>query len=224
VTAFAVAMGFLEAVVVVYLREIYYPDGFSFPLEIIQPRIFKIEIVREVTTLVMLLTVGLLIGKTRNGKFAGFLLTFGIWDIFYYIGLKVFLDWPESLLTWDILFLIPVTWIGPVLAPVICSLTMIYLGIHILLQERTYGKVILGKMNWILLISGAVLIFTSFIQDYTLLMYENGIFSGTISLEDQNFIDVATAFVPEKFNWFLFLAGEFLIVLSIVFLHRKSYR
>ena len=28
---FAVSMGFLEAIVVVYIRELYYPDGFRFP-------------------------------------------------------------------------------------------------------------------------------------------------------------------------------------------------
>ena len=31
-TVFAIAMGFLETTVVVYLREILYPNGFSFPL------------------------------------------------------------------------------------------------------------------------------------------------------------------------------------------------
>ena len=30
---YAVAMGYLEAAVVVYLRAIYYPEGFSFPLK-----------------------------------------------------------------------------------------------------------------------------------------------------------------------------------------------
>lgn len=124
---FAIAMGFLEAIVVVYVRELYYPEGFRFPLKLIPPRIFSIELVRELTTLIMLAGIGLLAGKTKSGKFAWFLVNFGIWDITYYLALKIFLDWPESLHTWDILFLIPVTWIGPVLAPVICSVTMILL-------------------------------------------------------------------------------------------------
>ena len=31
-TLFSIAMGLLEAVVVMYLRELYYPAGFAFPL------------------------------------------------------------------------------------------------------------------------------------------------------------------------------------------------
>ena len=33
VAIFAIAMGFLEAVIVIYLRKIYYPLGFNFPLK-----------------------------------------------------------------------------------------------------------------------------------------------------------------------------------------------
>ena len=32
ISLYAVSMGFLEAAVVVYLRELYYPDGFRFPI------------------------------------------------------------------------------------------------------------------------------------------------------------------------------------------------
>ena len=60
----------------------------------------------------MLATVGSAAGRTAVGKFAFFLFLFGVWDIFYYIWLKVFLHWPASLLTWDVLFLIPVPWVA----------------------------------------------------------------------------------------------------------------
>ncbi len=222
VTIFAMAMGFLEAVVVVYLREIYYPNGFDFPLSLIEPDIYKIELVREITTLVMLISIGLLIGKSRNGKFAGFLFTFGVWDIFYYLGLKLFLNWPESLLTWDILFLIPTTWIGPVLAPLICSLTMIIFGFMVGWFEAKGIAIKFGLLTWLLLIVGAFLIFLSFIEDYFRLHYEYGIFSGKINYFEPGFIETITSYVPETFNWLLFGAGEFLTLISIYIIFSSS--
>ena len=213
---FAIAMGFLEAVVVVYLREIYYPDGFFFPLTIIEPAILGIELVREISTLVMLICIGLLAGKSGNEKFAWFLYTFGMWDIFYYIGLKVFLDWPESFLTWDILFLIPVSWIGPVLAPVICSLTMIVLAVFITKFSYRKLKIQFGRMSWFLLILGAFLIFLSFIQDYTLLLIQEGFFNtGGPLFSEISFNDAIVGFMPDRFNWWLFGFGELLILAGI---------
>jgi hypothetical protein len=216
VMVFAAAMGFLEAIVVVYVRELYYPDGFRFPLEMIPPKIFTIELVRELTTLIMLLGIGMLAGKTKTGKFAWFLFTFGIWDITYYIALKVFLNWPESLLTWDILFLIPVTWIGPVLAPVICSLTMILFGLLIIIPENKNKDIKPSQITWGLTILGSVIIFTSFIYDYTGLMKSEGYFTkGGPSLLDPGFIDAITSYIPEKFKWWIFITGEVLIFAAI---------
>ena len=119
---FSVAMAFLEAIVVVYLRQLYYPQGFDFPLSPLAPKTIAMEWLREIATIIMLVAVGAIAGKNPLQKFASFLYSFAVWDIFYYVGLKLILDWPSSLLTWDILFLFPVRWIGPVLAPVICSL------------------------------------------------------------------------------------------------------
>ncbi len=110
-------MGFLEAIVVVYVRELYYPDGFNFPLKPMPGWLIAVELVRELCTLLMLGGCGLDFRQEYLfQRLAVFLFIFGVWDIFYYIGLKIFLNWPESLFTWDILFLIPITWIGPVLA------------------------------------------------------------------------------------------------------------
>ncbi|MBL7138880.1 MAG: hypothetical protein ISS17_08905, partial [Bacteroidales bacterium] len=128
ITLFAIAMGFLESAVVVYLRAIYYPEGFAFPLKIIEGPVATTEILREAATLIMLITVAILAARRWIIRFAWFIYIFAIWDIFYYIFLWLLLGWPESLLTWDILFLIPTTWVGPVLAPVINSLTMIALA------------------------------------------------------------------------------------------------
>jgi len=72
-------------------------------------------------------------------RLAYFLTIFAVWDIFYYIWLKVLLGWPSSIMEWDILFLIPVTWAGPVLAPIILSITML-IGAMLLLQRESYGQ------------------------------------------------------------------------------------
>ena len=106
---FAIAMGFLEAIVVVYLRALYYPNGFNFPLTMFSQRLIEIEWVREIATVVMIITIAWVAGKNFLQRFSYFLYVFAVWDIFYYVALKVFLDWPASFLTWDLLFLIPVS-------------------------------------------------------------------------------------------------------------------
>ena len=122
---FAVAMGFLEAAVVVYLRELYYPDGFRFPLALLPDRIAWTELGRELTTLIMLLAIAMIAGRNRLDRFFVFGFLFGVWDIVYYVGLWLFLGWPESLFTWDVLFLIPLAWLGPVFYPLLISLLLI---------------------------------------------------------------------------------------------------
>ena len=57
---FSIAMAYLESAVVVYLREIYYPDGFSFPLTPINAYIFITEFWREIATIIMLAGIGVL--------------------------------------------------------------------------------------------------------------------------------------------------------------------
>ena len=139
-------MGLLEAIIVVYIRQIYYPTGFEFPLKIFELKFYYIENLREIATIVMLISIGVLAGKNLLQRFCFFLFSFAVWDIFYYIGLKLILDWPQSLLTWDILFLIPVTWTGPVLAPIISSLVFIVFSVaSVVMQERE----IVRKMNFI---------------------------------------------------------------------------
>jgi len=145
---FAIAMGYLEAAVVVYLRELYYPEGFhikekvGFPfikfgvVEELKPfpqKIILTEIGREAATIVMLITLSIIAGNSIKSYIAYFLLLFGIWDIFYYVFLKIILDWPESLSTTDVFFLIPTPWIGPVWLPVLLSVIIIAVGLIILL-------------------------------------------------------------------------------------------
>src|SRR4051812_35804258 len=120
-TIFSVAMGYLEGAVVIYLRKLYYPEGFSFPLKVMDASTGAVEFLREAATLFMFLSVAALCGKNLKERFAWFCFCFGVWDLVYYAVLKLALNWPLSWFEWDILFLIPVPWVGPVLAPCIVS-------------------------------------------------------------------------------------------------------
>ncbi len=215
-TIFAIAMAFLEAIVVVYLRQIFYPQGFSFPLNPLTPRIISIEWLREIATIVMLVSVGIIAGKNNLQKFAWFLFSFGVWDIFYYVGLKLLLDWPSSFFTWDILFLIPVVWVGPVLAPVINSLTMMLLaGVIVYLQWREHDFRI-NFTEWVLMISGAIAIFITFIWDYSRIIISNGFISDFWRLaENEHLQKIISEYQPDYYNWYLFAFGEMLVILAI---------
>lgn len=158
---YAVAMGLLEAAVVVYLRELYYPGGFRFPLVVLAPAITYVEIAREVCTLVMLLAVAVLASEDRHETFFTFGFLFGIWDLVYYAGLKLALDWPASWLTWDVLFLIPVPWVSPMLAPVVISLLLVA-GFVADARARRRGRSIrLGVAEWAVAIVAGVLVILS---------------------------------------------------------------
>ncbi len=137
VVIFGIAFGYIEAAVVVYLRTIFYPAGFTFPLTdfgttALWKQYLLIETGREVATIVLILTSSYLFGRNRQQRIAFFLTIFAVWDIFYYIWLKVLLDWPGSIMDWDILFLIPAVWASPVAAPILVSLAMLAFAITIL--------------------------------------------------------------------------------------------
>jgi len=53
---------------------------------------------------------------------------FGVWDLVYYAGLKALLDWPESWGTWDVLFLIPGIWTGPVWSAAVVAACFVVCG------------------------------------------------------------------------------------------------
>jgi len=144
VLLFSIAFAYIESSVVVYLREIFYPNGFEFPLAgfgltPLWRKLLLIEIGREAATVVLMLTAARLMGRGLGQQFAFFMSIFAVWDIFYYVWLKVLIDWPGSIMDWDILFLIPAAWASPVLAPVIVSITMLVFSILILFRE-SIGK------------------------------------------------------------------------------------
>ena len=141
-TAFGIAMGYLEAVVVVYIRHIL--DVVPTPEHLDPEAIAQVpdwlistEQTREAATIVMLVALALLTGRTRVQKLAVFLFAFGVWDIFYYIGLKALINWPASLATIDCLFLIPQPWYAPVWVPVVISVGMIAVALLLFRAARS---------------------------------------------------------------------------------------
>jgi len=195
---FGVWMAYLESTVVVYLRELYYPDGFSFPIKFIPIQMALIELGREAGTIFMLIAIAFIAGQRGWTRLAYFMYSFGVWDIFYYIWLKIFLNWPDSVLTWDLLFLIPVPWSGPVLAPVIVSLSLIYGAVIVLNLERKGIVFKLTKQEWGVLVIALVLIFISFI------------------LEAPKVLKPA---VPTIYHWELLIIGEvigFIILIKAI--------
>ncbi len=181
-----VAFAYIEASVVVYLRKIYYPDGFSFPVVIAQNSIIIVEVFRELTTLIILWATATLAYTRIQSRVGAFMVLFGTWDIFYYLFLKLVLNWPQGLESWDILFLFPLPWAGPVWAPVTVSLGLIYSGSAILLRNgKGYFLDFDRKFIGIEFLAAAVIIVSFLIPGYAVI--------------EQS--------VPSHFPYYLFWAG-----------------
>jgi hypothetical protein len=196
-------MGYFEATVVVYLRDLYYPDGFSFPLVMIPTRMITIELFRELSTIVMIAAVAIIAGKKLWERFGFFLILFGIWDIFYYVWLRISINWPLSMFDWDVLFLIPIPWIGPVIAPILIALLMIIFGFKItgLFAQGINFKPTLA--SWTLSIIGTVLILYSFMRDT----------DATIS-----------QMMPQPYLYSFLIAGLILYLIAFIHAYRRSLR
>jgi len=222
ITIFSIAMAFLESSVVVYLREIMYPQGFSFPLAPFEGHLALTEILRELSTLIMLAAVAFIAGRTFSRSLAWFVYSFAIWDIFYYVFLKLLIDWPASLLEWDILFLLPVTWTGPVLSPLIVCLSMISLAAVILYYSyRGVNTKLLGS-EWLILIAGALIVIVSFTWDYSGYILEAYSLSDIWNMpRDGSLLEYASGYIPRSFNWWLFGAGNLVIASAIVIIYRR---
>ena len=170
VALFATAMGFLEAICVVYLRNnLFSPDTDTQEI-VAQLGSFGIEHIREACTIVMLATVAWLAASHFRTRTAMFFLMFGVWDITYYIGLRLFSGWPGSLLEWDCLFLIPVPWFGPVLAPVLVSTFMVVSCILVICREEAGSGLRMTLPALAMLGLGFGLWYWSFVKDSDIIM------------------------------------------------------
>ncbi|MDD5193516.1 MAG: hypothetical protein PHF67_02925 [Candidatus Nanoarchaeia archaeon] len=218
VSIFAIAMAFLETTVVIYLRKLLYPEGFNFPLKaFIDPSIINIEWVREFATIVMLIAIGILAGKKLYSKIAYFLLAFAVWDIFYYVFLKITLNWPDSFFTWDLLFLIPWPWIGPVLAPLLCTILILIASFMIIKLEDNGFEIKLKKNELFFIILGVIVVLYTWLYDYGKIIlfrgYAKSFFNWSTNL---SFIETINNYLPSNFNWILFLIGLVISSLAII--------
>ncbi len=223
VTLFGITMGLFEAAVVIYLRELFYPHGFSFPLHEISLDIALVEAFRELASLLMIISVSYLVGKRFTTCFAYFLFIFALWDIFYYIFLKVFIGWPESLLTWDILFLLPTNWVGPVISPVIVSLTMLVFASSIIYYSQKVDHIVLTTKEWLIFIAGAFIIFISFIWDYCAYVYNNASLNEMFEqFGGDQLSDLALNYIPNSFPWIIFIIGEIILIYGITRFRKRN--
>lgn len=215
-SAFYIAMAFLESAVVVYLRALYYPEGFDFPLVPMDRSLIGTEVGRELATMLMLLAPAALITRSALERFAWFCFGFGVWDLFYYVWLKVLLDWPSSLMSRDLLFLIPVPWVGPVWAPCVISLGLIALALVILHGRSRSATYRVDGWSWALLIVGALLMIVSFTIDPLLRVEGIDALASVSSMGDAgaNALMRGRDYIPEHYPWPWFVAGMLLATLG----------
>lgn len=168
VAMYAIAMAYIESAVVVYLqRALSMSPSTLFPLrdQATLGGLGSIEVGREVATILMLAAVGWLAGRTSLERLAWTSVAFGIWDIGYYFWLWVFIGWPTSFGTTDLLFLIPVPWVAPVLAPMLVSLALIFFGLIVARRIRGGESFLPERKHWLLLIAGGLVVIVSFTWD-----------------------------------------------------------
>lgn len=200
VAIFAIAMAWVESASVFYIRalvdrmEPYQAN----PLPI-NGALGTVELWREAATLVMLATLGMLAGNTWRRRAGYAALAFGVWDIFYYVFLRLMCDWPRTLLDWDILFLLPLPWWGPVLAPVSIALLMILWGT---LATQTDERATEARWVWAPAGVGIVLALAVFMIDAWKAL--------------PNGRDAVLQVLPTTFNWPLFSLAVLLMALPVV--------
>ena len=195
---FAVAMAYLESAVVVYLRALYGIEDLLRDTPLTEDIFTCIEIGREAATLIMLVIIGLLSGNTWLKRIGYSIFAFAIWDIFYYIWLYVFIQWPKSLFEWDILFLIPLPWWGPVITPVIISIFLIIIS-YLLIFDAKF-KVNLS--DWIIFCLSIITILYTFMEDsIKTLLFVTG------SINEVR---------PTDFNWILFFIAYISMIITSI--------
>jgi hypothetical protein len=210
VAIFATAMAWAEASVVYDLRTMtdriqpfqQYPLPVGGALE-------RVELVRESATLVMILTAGMLAGRTWRRRAGYGAIAFGIWDILYYVFLKMICGWPHSLLDWDILFLLPLPWWGPVLAPVCIALLMVVWG-TLITQFTDHSVATCNWRSWCMNGLGSVLALYVFMAD-------------SLRVASQG-ADALRHMLPRGFNWPLFCVALAFMAVSVVEIGWRIWR
>lgn len=215
VTLFAIAMAFLESAVVIDLRELYYPSGFGFPLPPMPPTMISIEFFRELATMVMLITLATLTGRNGTERLAWFLYSFAIWDIFYYVFLKLCIHWPYSLFEWDVLFLVPVMWTGPVWSPLLICVLMIALAILLLSKKAAFSFA-----SNLFILAGGFICLVAFMKEFFLFHVNRN----ADIFDVQSWLLSGETFIPKQFPWRLFLSGYLLSLAGLIFAFYPSLK
>jgi hypothetical protein len=204
VVAFAMAMAWVEAACVFYLRALV--DRIE-PYQVnplpIDGALGNVELWREAATLVMLATLGMLAGRTWRARVGYAAIAFGAWDIFYYAFLRVMTGWPKTVLDWDILFLLPLPWWGPVLAPVSIAAVMILWGT---LVTQSGDPATEARWSWALASIGIALALAIFMIDAWRALPHGR--------------DAVLQVLPTTFNWPLFALA--LLLMALPALHQAA--
>jgi hypothetical protein len=194
VMVFAIGMAWVEAATVYYLRAMVDRlDPYQANPLPMRGVLEQVELVREAATLLMLLTIGALAGRTWRTRLAYTAIAFGVWDLVYYVFLRMICGWPKSLFDWDILFLLPLPWWGPVLAPVSIALLLIVWGTLVsqrAVQSRANSVTSTWwRLNWL----GIALALYVFMADSLRAVHQG--------------LDVARTVLPQAFNWSVFVVA-----------------
>ena len=201
VVVYAVAMAYVEAAVVVYLRRIYGITDLLRDIAPYDPRLAAIELGREVATLVMILAVGLAAGRSLQARLGFACVAFGTWDIVYYVWLRVMVGWPDSLLASDLLFLIPLPWWGPVLSPVLVALLSAVGGLLAVVHDDRGRAMRPDAAAWSALLAGSLAILAAFMADALRILPASAETLGRLR--------------PTPFNWPVFLAGYLALIWGV---------
>lgn len=201
-TLYAIAMAYVEAALVVHLRQLYYADDILtiFPLHLLSHTDLAIELVREIATILMLITVALLAERDNGRRFAAFVFIFGVWDLAYYGCLKLLIDWPQAWLEWDVLFLLPWPWFGPWITPAAIALLFTAWGAWVLLSEHQ------PRFTWFsafLFMAGAASGLAAFLLPAAELLPQ-----GEVALQD---------YQPGNFAWYLFVPGFIAMGVGLIY-------
>jgi hypothetical protein len=203
---FAIAFGWSEGCLVVYLRELFLKapatgaPGMPVPITAVAlpPWIVRIELIREACTMLVLASVAWLAGRRPAGRWGAFLVGFGVWDLMYYVTLWLVVGWPDSLSTWDILFLIPVPWVAPVWAPVVVASVFVVMGSRLFFTDERPRR--WRSIDVCTVLLGAAIIVGSFLVETRA---------------------AAEHYVPDHYAWWLFWPGLLLGVYGCLRAERR---
>jgi hypothetical protein len=211
VVTFAAGMAWVEAACVFYLRVMvdrvqpYQPD----PLPI-RGILGEVELVREGATLLMLAMTGMLAGRKWRARLGYAAIAFGVWDILYYVFLRLISGWPASLFDWDILFLLPLPWWGPVLAPVCIASLMIVWGTLVTQRRDRIPSARFARFSWALwTMTGAGIVLAL------------GVFMADAIRALPGGPDTVRHVLPTAFNWPVF--GVALALMATPLAHRLAF-